>query len=379
MNLNVVIDASGMFYRSLFTVGNFGGAKGEKLLDNAKSQGIFIRKLATDFSSTVRDTDNPSRVVICLDSSSWRKKIEIEDGKYKDGREEKKQDSPINWKNFYELTDKFAEILSRKGYLISRIPGAEADDLLYLWSRKLNNDGENVILVTGDRDLLQTVQHCPNGTWTISLDPVNKRKKISLTQQTYENKGTVTESAADIFSPDTWASSDDVLDKLLGGYELNIIDTAKFTATKVILGDGGDAVPGIVNWPDKKEPEKTRSMTESNYQKMLVAIPELVDITWQELNEGKFANEISKFMADLRTIEVDPERVKSNMSRNCTLMVLDDSIIPQDIQDSFIAAHKDSPVSIALVGRDSILNGTEWLSTDKTAYVPKSYDLFGDL
>jgi hypothetical protein len=49
MKLNLVIDASGIFYRSLFTVGNFGGAKGEKLLDNKKSQAIFMRKLASDF------------------------------------------------------------------------------------------------------------------------------------------------------------------------------------------------------------------------------------------------------------------------------------------------------------------------------------------
>ncbi len=83
MKLNLVIDASGIFYRSLFTVGNFGGTKGEKLLDNKKSQAIFMRKLASDFSTLVRSIDEPSRVIIAMDSSSWRKTIAIDDGGYK--------------------------------------------------------------------------------------------------------------------------------------------------------------------------------------------------------------------------------------------------------------------------------------------------------
>ena len=67
MSLNVNIDASGMFYRSLFTVGNYGVNKNEKLLDSKKSQSIFMRKLATDFASLVRDIDNPTRILVCLD------------------------------------------------------------------------------------------------------------------------------------------------------------------------------------------------------------------------------------------------------------------------------------------------------------------------
>ena len=98
MKLNLVLDASGIFYRSLFTVGAFGGSKGEKLLDTKKTQGVFMRKLATDFSSLVRAIDEPSRVIVCMDSSSWRKSIEIEDGGYKADR--KKDESTINWKAF---------------------------------------------------------------------------------------------------------------------------------------------------------------------------------------------------------------------------------------------------------------------------------------
>lgn len=377
MKLNVVIDASGMFYRSLFTVGNFGGAKGEKLLDTKKSQGIFMRKLATDFSTMVREVDNPNRVIVCLDSSSWRKAIEISDGGYKGDREEKKQESPINWNSFFDLTDKFASILSQKGYLISRVPGAEADDLLFFWSRLLNDMCENVMMITGDRDLLQVVRKHDNGSWTIGLDPVNSRKKISLTQEVYENVSVDETENVDIFNPSSWSSTQDVLAKILNNYELNIVDVRKFCTKKVIVGDGGDAVPSIVSWRDKKDPSKIRTMTDNNFEKILLAAPGLNDATWQDIYEGKFCEEICSTMEGLKKIEVDRELVKEHMKRNSKLVILSFDTIPEQIHNNFLDTVKDGiPEEIAVTGRDAMLNGSEWWTNDKTAYVPKSFDLF---
>ena len=377
MKLNVGIDASGMFYRSLFTVGNFGGTKGEKLLDTKKSQGIFMRKLATDFSTMIREIDNPNRVIVCLDSSSWRKSIEITDGGYKGDREEKKQESPINWNSFFDLTDKFASILSQKGYLISRVPGAEADDLLFFWSRLLNGMGENFMMITGDRDLLQVVGKHENGSWTIGLDPVNSRKKISLTQEVYENVSVNEDEEVDIFNPSSWSSSQDVLAKILNNYELNIVDVRKFCTKKAIIGDGGDAIPSVVSWRDKKDPTKIRTMTDNNYEKILLAAPGLNDATWQDIYEGKFCEEICATMESIKKIEVDREIVKEHMKRNCKLVILSFDIIPEQIHNNFKATIAGGiPEEIAVTGRDAILNGSEWWSNDKTEYVPKSFDLF---
>lgn len=378
MKLNVVIDASGMFYRSLFTVGNYGAAKGEKLLDTKKSQGIFMRKLATDFTSLIRDIENPARVIVCLDASSWRKSIFIEEGGYKNDREKKKQESPINWSVFYEMIDKFATILGQKGYIISKLPGAEADDLLYLWSRKLNSEGENVILITGDRDLLQTVCRNSNATWTISLDPVNKRRKVSLTKETYESIGNVSSSEPDLFNPTTWSSPDDVLEKLISGYELNIVNPVYVALKKVILGDGGDTVPSVITWPDKKEPEKIRTMTESNFSKIEQIAPGIVNSSWEELVEGKYLEEISSTIEDIKKIKVDRDVVLKNIERNAKLVVLSEKVIPEQIQINFKSVHHNTPELVAITNRDSILTGTEWWSNDKTSFVPKTYDLFGD-
>lgn len=377
MKLNYVIDASGIFYRSLFTIGNYGTNKGEKLLDNRKSQGIFMRKLATDFSSLVRAIDEPGRVIVCMDSSSWRKQIVIDEGGYKSDREEKKDDNGINWKAFYELTDNFCAILGQKGYLISRIPHAEADDLLYFWSEKLNNMGENVLLITGDRDLLQVLKRNPNGTWTIALDPVLNRKKISLTQETLDMKGASTGDTANIFDPSSWSSAEDVLDKIINTHEINVVIPQRISTMKVVLGDGGDSVPSCVTWVDKKDPTKIRTMTENNYSKILAAAPTLIDATWEDLREGKFAEVIASTMEGLKKIEVDVEKLKENLKRNCQLVILSEKTIPKAIIDNFNNTHKEVPDTIAVTSRDAILNGTEWWSSDKTVFVPKSYDLFG--
>lgn len=381
MKLNLVIDASGIFYRSLFTVGNFGGAKGEKLLDNKKSQAIFMRKLASDFSALVRSIEEPARVIIAMDSSSWRKSVAIDDGGYKIKREEKKDESTINWKCFYDLTDKFCAILSQKGYIISRVPGAEADDLLFFWSKTLNDMKENVVMITGDRDLLQVVSQHENGSWTIALDPVNNRKKISLTQETldYSKHGNApVEEFADIFSPDSWTSSGDVLSKIVNNHDILVIDTQKFCTMKVVLGDGGDDVPSVVTWRDKKDTDKTRTMTENNYQKIAATLPVILDTKWQDLNSDLIVETIAATMESLKKIEVDRKLVSSNIERNAKLVILSFETIPPQIYESFKTMHQTIPDTIAVTGRDSILNGTEWWTSDKTDFVPKSYDLFGE-
>jgi hypothetical protein len=378
MKLNMVIDASGLYYRTLYTVTGYGAKKGERLLDNKKSQGIFMRKLATDFSSIVRALDEPCRVIVCLDSTSWRKKVEINDGAYEEykGNRGKSEDT-VNWNAFYELTKNFSTILSQKGYIVSKIEQAEADDLLFLWARKMNSMGENVLMVTGDRDLYQVLTCNENGSWTISLDPNLERRKISLTQETLNFREDSTPQA-DIFDTGTWSSSGDLLQKIIGFHNINVVDVRKTQVQKVILGDGGDAVPSVVTWLDKKDPKVVRVMTENNFGKILAAHPHIGDSSWQELNEGKFYEEIASVMEPLKKIEVDREKVKFNLSRNCKLVILSEETIPRGIQDEFHQTHEEVPNSAPAVTRDAILAGSEWWTSDKTTFVPKSFDLFGD-
>ena len=193
----------------------------------------------------------------------------------------------------------------------------------------------------------------------------------------YENVSVNEDEEVDIFNPSSWSSSQDVLAKILNNYELNIVDVRKFCTKKAIIGDGGDAIPSVVSWRDKKDPTKIRTMTDNNYEKILLAAPGLNDATWQDIYEGKFCEEICATMESIKKIEVDREIVKEHMKRNCKLVILSFDIIPEQIHNNFKATIAGGiPEEIAVTGRDAILNGSEWWSNDKTEYVPKSFDLF---
>ena len=374
MKLNLIIDASGIFYRTLFTVGNYGNAKGEKLLDSKHSQGVFVRKLATDLSALVRGVENVDRTIIAMDSSSWRKTIAIDDGGYKIDR--KKDESTINWNAFYELTDKFCELLTQKGYIKWRIPGAEADDLLYLGKKKFNEAGENVILMTGDRDMLQTLCYNENGTWTIALDPVLNRKKVSVTKETLEAKSSNEPNEVSLFDTSTWVDAGDVLDSLMKSHELNIVDPVKIRVKKILLGDGGDSVPSVVTWPNSKNPAKMSNITDSVYTKILIDTPAVENLDWKMLQEGIHLEDIARTIERVKKITVNRDKLLANIERNCKLVILDSSVIPVEIQNLFHESHSQVPESVAISSRDSLLTGTEWWTNDKNDFIPKSYDLF---
>ena len=65
-----------------------------------KDRSVFIRKIATDLCSSLRDLPTGGRLIFTADSRSWRKKIEIEDGGYKSDRV---KDEKVDWTIFFDL------------------------------------------------------------------------------------------------------------------------------------------------------------------------------------------------------------------------------------------------------------------------------------
>ena len=373
MKLNVVVDISGIFYRSLFTVGNYGLKKGQKLLSTESSQGMFMRKLATDFSALIRSVDNIDRVIICMDSSSWRKQVTIEGGGYKSGREDKDQ-STIDWSEFFRLTEEFTNILESKGYVMAKIKDAEADDLLYLWSRKLNQMGESVVMITGDRDLLQVIDLNPNGSWTVCLDPVTARRKVSLSQAIQNiSREEVPVGDVDLFNPETWGSTPgDALFSLLEKNDLQIVDPGRIATKKVLLGDGGDSVPGVVTWLDAKDPTKERTLSENKIEKALANLPSM---TWKDLQAGTYIKEITRELSTVSKLTLNAEDLQKKIERNVKLVVLDTYIIPSSIQDKFTELFQQVESSPVNLSRSAILEGTEWWKDTKGPAVGFSLEL----
>ncbi len=72
-------------------------------------------------------------------------------GEYKAGRRERPDLLKEQWPHFHPLVDAF-------GYTNVRVEGYEADDLIATLSREAHEQGIDVMIVTGDRDLFQLVE-----------------------------------------------------------------------------------------------------------------------------------------------------------------------------------------------------------------------------
>lgn len=376
MKLNLEIDISGIFYRSLYTVGSFGLKKNQPLLSTEESKSVFMRKLATDFAALIRSIDNVQRVVICVDSSSWRKSVPIEEGNYKGTRTQ--DENAVDWEAFHSLTREFLEIVESRGYLTMKVKGAEADDLLYLLSKRFNRNGESVVIVTGDKDILQSVAKHENGSWTACLDPISKRRKISLTQEMHDScHSDVNPEEVNLFDPDSWVSSPgDILFSLMSSNDLQIVDPIKIASFKVLFGDKGDAVPGVISWIDNKDPEnpKLRSLSEDKLKKALLNVPYM---TWQELIRGDNIELLAKELSAVSKLEVDPTALLKKIRRNAKLVILHEKIIPKEIQEAFDEAFDKLTTSTVRMSRHEILEGTKWW-TDRKSFAPKGYDIAMD-
>lgn len=363
MALNLIIDGNYLFYKTLFIFGGY-GSKG-KVLESKKEQEMFVRKVATDFSHAVRVFGNPNKIVFTIDSKSWRKDIEIEDGAYKGHREEKS--SSIDWDAFYGCMNEFAEILKSKNIIISREERAEGDDLMFLWANHFFNEGSDAVIITGDRDLTQCVKH-NDKNFVVVYNPNSKSRKItsSLGFQSW-----LQSEEYNLFDANTYMNrSKDIISDALGSMPLEEIDHKYIIFEKVITGDAGDAVPPIWSWT---KDNKTYRVTASKAKRMydILNMSKNVDDVFDLPNR---ATEVAKAIETTCKHSAPSEVIKSRLVRNLQLVFLDERIIPSDIQEKFKISINQEYKDLGSRSYDmnSLLEGTRFVSNGK----PIEADIF---
>lgn len=123
----------------------------DALRDKEKQQ-VFLRKMIIDFCAAINRFENVEKVAIVIDSHSWRYRFH-EDYKYALTRIR-----PIYWREFNAMIDLFEDYMRKKGFIVSRVMGAEGDDLLYIWSIYFSQVLEgDLVIVTGDSDIRQII------------------------------------------------------------------------------------------------------------------------------------------------------------------------------------------------------------------------------
>ena len=109
-------------------------------------------------------------IVLTSEGGSWRTLLPIpkylqnnvDISKYKGHRERNEE---MDWKTVYDAYSEFAKSCEEAGVTCSRHSLIEGDDWIWYWSRKLNEEGKDVMIWSTDCDLRQLVQ-LKNGKFT---------------------------------------------------------------------------------------------------------------------------------------------------------------------------------------------------------------------
>lgn len=214
--MNIIFDGNYLFHRnfSIFST-YYKNQPMEDVLEDAEKQQVLLRKCVIDICFTVRKFHDIKCVVFVIDSSSWRYSL-YNDYKYALTRVRQ----PF-YPQFLKMLDKLENLLKKKGIIVSRVNGAEGDDLMYMWSIYFGEClNENSVIITGDSDMRQILN-----------------KNVSLFDNNSKNLRIYCISEREVF----W---NDYVDA-----NIQVIPTVPFQILlyKVIMGDKSDNIPKLKN------------------------------------------------------------------------------------------------------------------------------------
>lgn len=337
MNRNIrhtlVIDGNYFLFRTLHVLPKPG--KSKLLLDSEQDTQSFMAKLATDFSYQIRLFDGLiDKIVWTVDSRSWRKDFYPESD-YKGNR---KLDNTINWTNFSKVTTDFSSLLQKKGVIISKIDGAEGDDLMYAWNTESIANNKSVIMFTGDRDIVQLVNKSTNGSHTILFSPAHQKLYTyqGFSEWVNSSETAKSDNIFDIIKEDASVENQTkkLLQNLIAKKKVAVleIDPEEFRFAKVLTGDSGDNVSPaywhILNGRRYGISEKKAAEIIAEFKKKHGSLSYMYLYNTELITD--LANIIIRVM---KAKHMNREKIISNIRDNVNLMVLSADSIPKDILD----------------------------------------------
>jgi len=375
--INILIDGNYIFHKTFGVFGGYGNKNPMDILGTSNEQSMFIRKISTDLTSSLRSIPTGGRLVFAADSRSWRKDVEIEGGGYKSNRV---KDEEVDWSVFFNLLTSYGDHLEKMGFIFSKVNGAEGDDLLYFWADYLTSKGENCIIISGDKDLHQLARW-KQDNWTIVWN-ANSKNNILSVPKGWEEKWLNKNSEASVFDMGSIMDPDkEKLKEFKKKVDVNEISPGDFVFVKMLVGDKGDAVPGI--WEvqngsriQRVTPKKAEAVLESLQTTKWAKLPFSDLIDDDEFLEWT-AGYCIRLLKDIDSKE-NREKAANNLRRNYKLMWLDKAVIPSEVISGIIEELKrgisleKKPITL---DRVKIIEGTNWVSSQNA---PSQFDPFKD-
>lgn len=392
----LLIDGNFFVFSRLFTMPT---AKNKKLIDDKKSCGQFMRKLAIDFCSEIRKMQSCNiidDVVMAVDSKSWRKDF-YPNLNYKGNRE---MSDNVNWDNVFDIYKQFQAILKEHGVKIEKVEGAEGDDIIFEWSVNLNNKGKNTIVWSGDKDLIQLANFsASNNAHTICYHSV--KNTIYADENFYsrvENNGYEQENENELLfnleKLDTIENGEsNPMLKWIKENKIKIesVYCEEYILKKILTGDKSDSIPAVVTWKKtiKNGGERTYSLTDKNADKIFDQfIKENSNIYKNKYDfkiDNIFDSNLKQHLADViyRVMGKNgTEEIKNNLDINISLMLLHLKILPEGIINAINEQYMQSRAKLLgksglrpLLHKDYLLAGTQWLEQNESADGMQGFDI----
>jgi hypothetical protein len=389
-------------YFSMRSIGQLNMGDTVNNLESESEQKLFKSNLYGNFVSLVRTFQSRNlinQVIIVSDFKSWRKKVEpfkpyyipIDSTKpigYKEQRVAVKEESPINYDNFYRIHNEFIDELKNLGILSYKIEGLEGDDLICLFSNYGKDKSVEIVCFCTDGDLVQCVRdnfhlfrnirskEAPNGEIVINqkmYDLLYETKKSTnefadLLPGAFLNdhfiKDIATIQLGDIYGENK------VIRKINGG--INIAYPFKTLLTKIICGDKKDNIFSLMSWMSSTGTREYK-LTE----KMLEKAFELCNLPFTDANALKV---ISK-PENQKTVIIAVGRISKqsinidscllHFKHNLKMLLLNKQAIPEEyvkIFDELINIDQDKILTDNLNIEEFVLKVPTNISTENRIY-----------
>lgn len=378
--LNLVFDFNNMAMRALFTCGYANGGE-VSTFDTDGECGVLIRKIATDMAYVMR-TFTPDRIIVACDAKHpWRNDLydPNEDEVYKGTRV---KDNTKNWDKIWESLNDYKEILKNRGFVVTEIPTAEADDVAALWKKKLFiDDNDSVMFVSSDKDWVQLIDFNINkNTFCSCFNPIanNKgQKKLYLTAETEQWLNSNTAAKVDIFFNNYNSIKDTIKNIKTRDTKINfeIIDPNQVVLGKIMCGDDGDNAPAIYQY--YKNGKKVR-VTNTKAKKVFDAL-NINNV--KDLCEACEAKSLKKEIESVLKKELDDIDMDERLMRQRKLVELNPVLFPQDILDAFgyhcSNNENNGYFPTDSIKLDTILKDTKFLKEDYNK--PRESSVFDNL
>ena len=366
-NLNLIFDFQNIAMRALYTCGY--GIPTVSSFDTDEECAILVRKITTDITYVIR-MFSPGRVIIAADARHpWRKDLYTSaDETYKGNRV---KDETKNWDKIFASFDELKKIYADKGFIVSELPHAEADDIASLWKAGLFNesaDKENIMFVTSDRDWLQLLDFKDDNRLAAAFNPIPGGKGRRILSVTHACRDWI---FSEDEKPDIFFSNYSPIKELLKNIQrqdekitYTAIEPESIVLEKVMCGDDGDNVPSFYQY--YKNGRKMR-ITPLKANKLF---EDLNISTIEDLCMAESANALKPALEKLFKKDIDDIDTAQRLDLQRHLVELDPALFPEDIVKSFKYHFKDMMQRPML----STLNMTMQDILKDTRYITKDYN-----